>query len=45
MHKILDSAKYINIANVIERHAITPEQLGKAREKIQQFIAKQGEAS
>ena len=45
MHKMLDSAKYINVANVIERHAITPEQLGKTREEIQQFIAKQGEAS
>lgn len=45
MHKILDSAKYINVANVIERHAITPEQLGRTREEIQQFIAKQGEAS
>ena len=45
MHKMLDSAKYINVANVIERHAITPEQLGRTREEIQQFIAKQGEAS
>lgn len=45
MHKMLDSAKYINVASVIERHAITPEQLEKTREEIQQFIAKQGEAS
>ena len=44
MHKMLDSGKYINVANVIERHAITPEKLGKTREEIQQFIAKQGEA-